>query len=135
MNEWLFLVICLLAIMLALLWWHSQLFRPRGKRALSARSKSNPYHAVSIIPGDIACNAVKALQNRRYLANEAIKLPLEKCDAVMCHCIYQHHADRRSGRDRRYPSITSNNLGSIPEHRSGSDRRSNWYPSPLKPLG
>jgi hypothetical protein len=57
-------------------------------------------HAVSIIPQTNACAMVMRLGNRRFLANDAPQLPLEKCIKRKCGCKYQHHHDRQ-GEDRR----------------------------------
>jgi hypothetical protein len=59
------------------------------------------WHAVSIVPGAAACNAVQQLRGRRHLPLEAPRLPLPACDLQnQCRCKYQHHGDRR-GAERR----------------------------------
>jgi len=55
----------------------------------------NPYHAVSIIPGSEACEAVKAREGERFLSREAPRLPLPDCGRTDCRCHYAHHGDRR----------------------------------------
>jgi hypothetical protein len=57
---------------------------------------TNPYHAVSIIPGSEACDAVKACVGVRFLSKEAPRLPVPGCDRSDCRCHYAHHDDRRS---------------------------------------
>lgn len=61
----------------------------------------NPYHAVSVAPGSDCCAVARDLLGRRFLSKEAPSLPLSGCTAERCTCRYQHHADRRSGGDRR----------------------------------
>jgi hypothetical protein len=56
----------------------------------------NPYHAVSIVGGSQACDAVKAQVGRRYLSSEAPRLPLVECGKPECRCHYAHHDDRRT---------------------------------------
>lgn len=82
----------------------------------------NPYHAVSIRYRMNACEAAKQLTDRRFLSNEAPKLPLPGCTAASCHCGYEHHEDRRDGEERRVPFKGEHSTG--PERRSaGGDRR------------
>ena len=126
MNDWLFLVILLFAILLTLIWWGREQFWSRKNQASTSTSNIQQFHAVSITPGKHACEAVKKLHNQRYLATEALQIPLADCDAGQCQCKYQHHSDRRTGRDRRYPSITMEHVDVIKEHRTGKERRRNW---------
>ena len=55
----------------------------------------NPYHAVSIITGEEACEAAKACTGERFLSRGAPRLPLPGCDRTDCRCHYAHHTDRR----------------------------------------
>jgi len=64
---------------------------------------SSPFHAVSIKAEASACDAAKALVGKRYLSEAAPRLPLPECDVATCTCRFVHHADRRTGRDRRSP--------------------------------
>ncbi len=107
---------------------------PRPTRKVSAArsdrrvsQESSEYHAVSIRPGRRECDAVKALDGQRILANEAPRLPLPGCDIVDCECSYVHYKDRRAGRDRRTP-FGSGGISPITgsyeqERRSGDERR------------
>jgi hypothetical protein len=82
----------------------------------------NPYHAVSIRYPMNACEAAKQLTDKRFLANEAPKLPLPKCTASSCHCRYEHYEDRRGGEERRVPFKGEHSTG--PERRAArADRR------------
>jgi hypothetical protein len=96
-------------------------------RLLSARKETNyeklsrkkelpnPYHAVSIRYRMNACEAAKQLTDKRFLSNEAPKLPLPECAASTCHCRYAHYEDRRDGEERR--ALFKG------EHSTGSERR------------
>ena len=76
----------------------------RRKSALSRRSKSpirterKLYRGVSIQPdSSIACEAAKALENVRFLTDEAPMLPLSGCcNPAGCRCKYLHYDDRRT---------------------------------------
>lgn len=57
---------------------------------------TNPYHAVSIIPGPDPCDAVKACAGVRFLSKEAPRLPVDGCGRSDCRCHYAHHDDRRA---------------------------------------
>jgi hypothetical protein len=56
---------------------------------------AQPYHAVSIQLGKSPCAAAKALAEQRFLAKDAPRLPLAKCDAERCGCAFAHYEDRR----------------------------------------
>ena len=55
------------------------------------------YHGVSIKTNSkCVCDAATKLQGRRFLLDEAPRLPLDECaDARNCICIYKHFNDRR----------------------------------------
>lgn len=61
----------------------------------------SPYRAVSIRAGATSCQAAKAFGKKRFLANRVPRFPLPECTCESCDCTYVHHADRRSGVDRR----------------------------------
>jgi hypothetical protein len=78
--------------------------RSLGKSEVPAAAKqaprenirlSNPWHAVTILPGPKRCVAVTKLLNQRYLSKEAPVLPLKDCTEPACTCRYRHHDDRR----------------------------------------
>jgi len=56
---------------------------------------TNPYHAVSIVPGESCCGAARELRSRRFLSREAPPLPLTACTLSTCRCSYRHFNDRR----------------------------------------
>jgi hypothetical protein len=97
-----------------------------------AAKKDTAYHAVSIHYESNACAAARRADRRRFLAAAAPGLPLPECDIRDCRCRFVHHADRRSGRDRRSPFAGAGAVDESAaygyEKRSGQDRRqSNAY--------
>ena len=98
----------------------SRLLSARKEISYKERARENnaphPYHAVSIHYRMNACEAAKQLTDKRFLSNEAPKLPLPECTASTCQCRYGHHEDRRDGEERRVPFKG--------EHSTGSERRS-----------
>ena len=98
----------ILAVLVVVAWlWLRRRARqePEPQEASAAPRKiaDTTYHAVSIKFAKEACTAAKALTGERFLATEAPRLPLPGCDAERCECRFTHHADRRSGKDRRSP--------------------------------
>jgi len=61
----------------------------------------NPFHAVAIVPGSNCCQAARQLSGTLFLSTQAPPLPLPHCEVDACRCRYAHHADRRTGDDRR----------------------------------
>jgi hypothetical protein len=57
--------------------------------------RSNPWHAVTILPGPKRCAAATRVLGERYLSSEAPLLPLKECTEPDCRCRYRHHDDRR----------------------------------------
>jgi len=71
------------------------------KAAPAARRAAEPYHAVTIKAGAESCEGAKQLAGVRFLSASAPRLPLPSCPEPACTCHYIHHADRRTGTDRR----------------------------------
>ena len=92
-------------------------------------AEKNKYRAVSIKCGKNPCSAGKRMEGKRVLVGQFPKIPLSGCDAKKCECTYVHHADRRSGADRRdvIRSRSNDNFARFTSHksRSGRDRRRN----------
>lgn len=85
-------------------WWHRKKLRTEFRqptRAVTAHRIVNPYHAVSIEPGADCCSHALETKDTRFLSAEAPAIPLTGCDAPACACVYAHHDDRRSGKERR----------------------------------
>ncbi len=76
--------------------WLGELFGPK-KLPAKQTSASNPYHAVSILPGACACAAAYRFAGQRFLSRQAPRIPLPSCDARTCACRFKHHKDRRAG--------------------------------------
>ena len=89
----------------------------RRKPAPAAARVTNPYHAVSILPGQNACGAAHRFAGKRYLSRQAPPLPLPACDAFHCNCRFKHHKDRRVGPRRR------SEIGMMQAMWNGSERR------------
>jgi hypothetical protein len=67
----------------------------RPAKAKVRRGSIQPWHAVMIAAPASACAAAHACKGKRFLSDDAPRLPLEKCDATRCECKYRHFADRR----------------------------------------
>jgi len=92
----------------------------------SRKPRSQPWHAVSIVPRGAACNEAIALREKRFLSGEAPLLPLPGCpQQEQCSCIYKHYADRREG-PRRSSETGGVRMARPPaERRIGRGRRKN----------
>lgn len=56
-----------------------------------------PWRAVEIVPAKGACPAARALKGKRYLVDEAPRLPLTHCSSSdTCTCSYRKLPDRRT---------------------------------------
>ena len=78
----------------------------------------NLFHAVTIVPGDNACQAVRAIEGQRILSEDAPLLPLQDCaNPLKCTCRYRHLKDRRS-ESRRDADV------GLPPRTMANDRRS-----------
>jgi hypothetical protein len=89
----------------------------------------NPWHAVGILSGPTCCRAAIARKNNRYLAYEALQLPLADCtQPKLCMCKYKHYSDRRRGPRReseRFENVLSRRVLSrrVEERRVSKGRR------------
>ena len=66
--------------------------KPPGKAARAI------FHAVSVEADDLnsCCTAVIPLLGKRFLSEDAPRLPVESCTSSDCQCTYQHYSDRRT---------------------------------------
>src|SRR5215472_888874 len=72
--------------------------RPAKPITAVRTSERLPWHAVRVVPGPCACTAVKQFGHKRWLGNEAPRLPLATCSTPSrCKCTYRHFQDRRGG--------------------------------------
>ena len=95
--------------------------RVTKKTAQNADRARLPYHAVSCRSGAGSCEAMAALEDQRFLVEDAPQLPLEACTKERCKCKYLHHQDRRDndgGRRALYGIKTE-----FYEYTSKQDRR------------
>ena len=125
-------IIAIMLVCAAAAFW---LLKPKAKAertrksAKAARQRGNIHHiyqAASINPGGCACNAVKALGDKRFLAEEAPHMPLTNCDSAKCQCRYVRHEDRRKREDRRAVYCLQTDLHVVAgkeEHRVKTCRR------------
>ncbi len=97
----------ILALLLSVGWLVMMIRRGKAEVREAAKAKTpnktTAFHAVSVKYPISACNAAKVITGRRFLSSAAPQLPLPECDALECQCGFKHHADRRSGRERRSP--------------------------------
>ena len=77
-----------------------------------------PWHAVSVLAGPMACPAIEALRDKRFLSDEAPPLPHPECSSRWrCKCIYLHYSDRRTMPRR------ATDRGKFPSPWIGKERR------------
>jgi len=129
MENWLLFPI-LLVLSLVWLYFHRALkvVSTENNKSSSQPNPKNNFHAVSIHTCAHPCENVESFKGRRFLAREVTQLPVEGCTHQHCTCGYVHHQDRRSGEDRRYPSIAMQGVFSQKEHRAKkSDRRKHSF--------
>ena len=84
-----------------------------GKRTVKGGIRNrNPWRATSVVHDHPACEAVKAINNKRFLDTEKkVLLPLSDCEASTCSCRYVSHDDRREyNEDRRRPASLKSEL-------------------------
>jgi len=93
------------------------------------RKTAEPFHAVSIKAGHQACQGVKQFAGIRFLSIKAPSLPLPDCDAPVCNCSFTHHADRRSGEDRRGQRLWQQRASTGVERRERKQGRRSTDPA------
>lgn len=102
--------------------------RPAAESVVERRVKSNqwitnPYHAIGIVPGLCACEAVRPLARKRYLAREAPPLPAKGCTERKCDCHYRHFDDRRGAPRRASDRVAPPRGWNGVERRNSPGRR------------
>jgi hypothetical protein len=71
---------------------------PTKSAGIARAPSKGQWHAVSIVGGPGHCPAVEGLGPKRFLADEAPRLPLPECSSAWrCKCVYHHFSDRREG--------------------------------------
>jgi len=119
----------------AFLWRRAQRqSRPAARKAAPAAQllprQSSRFHAVSIAASKSACDAAKAMGDKRFLSRESPHLPLPDCNAAVCECRFIHHRDRRRNEDRRdpYRGVLSGDKGQFDRERRRRPERRNSEP-------
>ena len=116
-----FLIAALIAVFV-MLWRSPQTINGTQRRGEKAKSIRSPYKSVSIVCASDACEAAKALAEKRLLSSTAPLVPLSGCTAYTCACKYAHYDDRRSdsGGRRALAALTTDPF----KHNTGNNRRS-----------
>lgn len=71
--------------------------RKTGPKKPATSTLTHLFHGIAIEPGDNACDAARALAGKRFLSEDAPRLPLEGCGrGTACRCVYRHFKDRRT---------------------------------------
>ena len=128
MDNWLFISLFILLCSIWLWLHYSETQSTHKHKTLSPiKKQSKNYHGISLHLGSQACHCVCQLKEKRFLAREVPALPVYGCTNQACTCTYTHLADRRSGSDRRYPSLNMEGVFAQNEHRFKSDRRNHSF--------
>lgn len=130
-------ILLVLALLLSIGWLVLRMRRGKTDEqetsAIKSATSTAAFHAVSLKYSSNACDAAKAMTGRRFLASAAPRLPLPECDALECRCGFDHHSDRRTGKERRNPFSSVHYEGGTgtfkAERRSKNDRRNNADPN------
>jgi hypothetical protein len=113
----LLLSLVVIAAFVALYWYRT---KSAARLPAETHKQSNPFHAVTVRFRKDACDAVRQLEAKRFLAKEAPRLPLPNCNVKNCGCRFVHYDDRR-GAERR-EEIRRTHADSA-QRRSQQDRR------------
>jgi hypothetical protein len=91
------------------------------KRTAPPAAQQHPFRATSIVLGENACEAARALAEKPYLDKDRDTplLPLADCTAAKCTCKYTHQQDRRDiDEDRRFSSSLQSELYSTTDNKN-----------------
>jgi len=89
-----------IAVLAAGVYWRSH--RPQSLPVPSRTARAaERFAAVEIRRGSGACQAARALDGQRFLANQCPALPLAGCPKKRCDCHFAKLSDRRTD-DRRW---------------------------------
>jgi hypothetical protein len=80
-------------------WWLRR--RPQSRHVPSRTARAERFAAVEIRRRSGACEAARALDGQRFLANRSPALPLAGCTKTRCECRFSKLSDRRTD-DRRW---------------------------------
>lgn len=97
--------------------------RKSRQRRTPVRTLSHLFHGIAVEPCEGACEGARELAGKRFLSEEAPRLPLQGCSrGSHCQCVYRHFTDRRT--EKRRESDVGLPLRQIPEEkRYGTGRR------------
>ena len=95
----------------------------RSQHWSSSAATRDTWHAVSVVGGPAACPAATEMGAKRFLPQDAPRLPMLDCAwPSKCACVYRHYSDRRAGprraSERGRPWRTM-----VPERRTARGRR------------
>jgi len=97
--------------------------KSRSQEGRLSPVKKDPWRAVSIVGGPGACPAATELNAKRFLPQDAPRLPMLDCTwPSKCTCVYRHHADRRAT-PRRASELGRPWRVVVPERRKVHGRR------------
>ena len=71
------------------------------------RRREQHFYGATVEACNNACDAAKAIADKRYLAEDAPRFPLPDCDRNDCRCRMRPQDDRRAGYDRRGDSFSA----------------------------
>ncbi|HEY4645429.1 MAG TPA: hypothetical protein VIH25_04015 [Steroidobacteraceae bacterium] len=99
--------------------------RYSGEPLRNHRIITNPWHAVSIVTGPIACENAVQRHGERLLSADAPPLPLANCqNPTRCTCHYRHHTDRRGKRRRgRDNGLSGSGYSGVERRKTEHGRR------------
>jgi hypothetical protein len=135
MDNWLFISL-FIVLCATWLWLHYSGVKSKHKQHAAPspiKKPSKSYHGVSLHLCDHACECICHVRGQRFLASDVPAIPIYGCTNQQCSCTYLHHEDRRSGEDRRYPSLAMEGGGASNEHRGNQkpDRRKQPFSEPV----
>ena len=86
--------------------------RPASKGPIKVKRntpsrRGHHFYGAAVHIGKNPCDAVRAIADQRFLADEAPRFPLPGCDRAECRCFVQPQNDRRAGFDRRGDSFSA----------------------------
>lgn len=94
------LLLLSLVVITAVVAWYWYRTKLVARLPAATQQQSNPFHAVTVKYHKDACDAVRALEAKRFLAKTAPRLPLPNCTAKNCGCRFVHYDDRRDAERR-----------------------------------
>jgi len=101
----------------------SSRWQERSAKAKQVMKPQPTHRAVSVCPGAFSCQAIRELEETRYLSGDAPMLPLRECDQEKCKCVYEHHDDRRAEEDRRNTFAAYNGFDPIQDREERRERK------------